>query len=80
MNNIYANRPYMEYDPTIARLKKDVVARIQKARASGVSAGKIAAASDGMFSIGNVYDMLNAEVFDKGIWEKMDEVLKKVGY
>ena len=78
--NIYACRPYEEYDPTIADYKRSIIERIQKARKSGVSAGKIAKASEGQMSIHTVYDMLNAEIFGKESWQVMDETLKKLGF
>lgn len=80
MRSLYSTRFQTEYDPSIRQFKKDVVARMRKAREDGVSASKMADAAGDIVSIGVVYDLLNAEMFGKEVWSAMDEGLKKLGY
>ena len=67
------------YEQASAEFKKDVVARIVKARADGVSSGKLAGTDEDL-SIYTIYGALEAEPYPKYVWEKLDEALKKFGY
>lgn len=59
------------------QLKKDVAARIKKARENGVSAGKIARQlGDGIYT---VYDMLGAVPYPMSAWRAMDKALRELG-
>lgn len=80
MRSLYSQRLQAKYDPAIRELKRDVVSRIQKARADGVPASRIADAGGRDISIGVVYDMLNAELFSEESWRAMDSALKTIGY
>ena len=80
MRGLYSERFHGEYDPTIRELKKSVVKRINEARRDKISADEIATAAGEPITIFVVYDMLNAELFPKEIWEAMDEGLERLGY
>ena len=59
------------------RLKKDVVARIKKARGTGISTARIARQlGDGIYT---VYDMLGAVPYPMSAWRAMDKALKELG-
>ena len=59
------------------RLKKDVVARIKKARGNGISTARIARQlGHGIYT---VYDMLGAVPYPMSAWRAMDKALKELG-
>lgn len=80
MRGLFSERLHGEYDPSIRELKRSVVDRIKKARENGVATHEIVDAGDDRISIHVVYDIMNAELFPRDIWEAMDEALKSIGY
>ena len=73
-------RTWSNWRPAPREYKKNILARLNAARADGVSIGRIANACDNEISIHTVYDMLEAKVFPLEMWEQMDDTLKAIGY
>ena len=65
---------------TDSELKKDVRERIIKARTDGVSTGRMANIAGDGISIEVIYGMIGAIPVPIESWQKMDKVLKKMGY
>lgn len=80
MRSMYSERMHGCYDPSIASLKRDVLARLMRARSEGIKAGQIVEASGDSLNIYIIYDMMNAETFAEEKWLEMDSALKCLGY
>lgn len=63
-----------------AKYKQDIVARIRKARAEGVSSGRIARESDGSIGLHQIFDALDSKQLGPETWQGIDDALKRLGY
>lgn len=65
---------------TDAELKKSVRERIIKARTDGIPTGRIIKFANGGISFEVIYGMIGAVPIPIELWQKMDRVLRKMGY